>query len=75
MRDKSKHHKSLAETEGIQNAELENKFNQNTVDPALAVLLPVIQGLMRFRPSDRLSASEALDLLRTTKAASCNTQA
>ena len=27
-------------------------------------LLPVIQGLMRFRPSDRISLSQALDMIR-----------
>lgn len=32
-------------------------------DPSLQPLLPVIQGLIRFRPSDRLSAEEALDML------------
>lgn len=68
MCDKSKHDESLARTEGIQDAELEKQFSQSTVDPALTVLLPVIKGLMRFRPSDRLSATEALDLLRLNKA-------
>lgn len=75
MRDKSTYHKPLPKSEGKQNTDLEREFAESTVDPALAVLLPVIQGLMRFRPSDRLSASEALDLLRSKKAASCTTQA
>lgn len=39
------------------------KLPEDPIDPPLRPLLPVIQGLMRFRPSDRLSASEALDML------------
>lgn len=45
---------------------LERNFDgllEDPEDPPLRPLLPVIQGLMRFRPSDRLSASEALQLL------------
>ncbi|KAH8808513.1 kinase-like domain-containing protein [Xylogone sp. PMI_703] len=44
---------------------LETKFNAQVHTPALKVLLPVIQGLLRFRPSDRISASEALALLQS----------
>lgn len=47
---------------------LEKKFGnladvQDPLDPSLQPLLPVIKGLMRFRPSDRLSASQALELI------------
>jgi hypothetical protein len=34
-------------------------------NPKLARLVPVIRGLMRFLPSSRMEASEALDLLRS----------
>lgn len=45
---------------------LEKRFEdlvEDPLDPPLRPLLPVIQGLMRFRPSDRLSPSQALELL------------
>lgn len=45
---------------------LENRFDnlvQDPLDTSLQPLLPVIKGLMRFRPSDRLSASQALELI------------
>jgi hypothetical protein len=45
---------------------LEQQFDnlvEDPRDPPLRPLLPVIKGLMRFRPSDRLSASQALELL------------
>ncbi|KAG8163084.1 hypothetical protein KVR01_007562 [Diaporthe batatas] len=45
---------------------LEKRFDelvQDPRDPSLRPLLPVIKGLMRFRPSDRLSAAQALELV------------
>lgn len=36
---------------------------EDPLDPPLRALLPVIKGLMRFRPSDRMPASQALELL------------
>ncbi|KAH8782036.1 kinase-like domain-containing protein [Hyaloscypha sp. PMI_1271] len=42
---------------------LDQRFHDNIRDPALQPLLPVIRGLTRFRPSDRISAAEALDML------------
>ncbi|KAJ4163581.1 hypothetical protein LMH87_005302 [Akanthomyces muscarius] len=43
--------------------ELETDFRERVPEPQLAVLLPVLQGLMRFRPEDRISARDALALL------------
>lgn len=42
---------------------LETRFHEIVNDPELMPLLPVIRGLMRFLPSDRLTAAEALKLL------------
>lgn len=42
---------------------LERDFNRRIHDPSLQPLLPVMTGLMRFKPDDRLSAREALYLL------------
>jgi hypothetical protein len=44
-------------------SKLEQKFHDRVHDPSLKVLLPVIKGLMKFLPSDRMEASEALQLL------------
>jgi hypothetical protein len=43
-------------------SKLEQKFDRRIHDETLKPLLPVIQGLMRFRPSDRISISQALDM-------------
>ena len=42
---------------------LEQMFNEHIHEPELKVLLPVIKGLTRFLPSDRISASHALALI------------
>ena len=42
---------------------LEQRFDEHVHEPELKVLLPVIRGLTRFLPSDRISASQALDLI------------
>jgi hypothetical protein len=42
---------------------LERKFAEGVHDPLLKPLLPVIQGLMRFLPSSRITADKALGLL------------
>jgi serine/threonine-protein kinase SRPK3 len=44
---------------------LEGKFDEKVQEERLKPLLPVIQGLMRFRPSDRISISQALDIIRS----------
>lgn len=52
--------------ETLEVSELEKRFEgllENPEDPPLRPLLLIVQGLMRFRPSDRLSASQALELL------------
>lgn len=45
-------------------SKLERKFDEKVQDERLKSLLPVIQGLMRFKPSDRISISQALDLVK-----------
>lgn len=42
---------------------LETYFQEKVHHPSLTKLLPIIQGLMKFRSSDRIEASEALKLL------------
>lgn len=42
---------------------LEQKFDDRIHEQALKRLLPVIQGLMRFMPSNRILASQALDMI------------
>jgi serine/threonine-protein kinase SRPK3 len=42
---------------------LEQRFEERVHEPELKGLLPVIKGLTRFLPSDRISASQALDLI------------
>jgi hypothetical protein len=44
-------------------SKLERKFAGLVPNPTLTPLLHVIQGLMRFLPSSRLTAGDALDLL------------
>jgi serine/threonine-protein kinase SRPK3 len=47
---------------------LEYKFDKRVHEPELKGLLPVVKGLTRFLPSDRISASQALDLIRDISA-------
>ena len=47
-------------------SKLETDFDE-IHEETLKPLLPVIQGLMRFRPSDRISLSQALDMVRRAK--------
>lgn len=44
-------------------SKLEERFRMHVKEETLEHLLPVIRGLMRFRPQDRISAKEALRLL------------
>lgn len=50
----------LADREPTQ---LEERFAEAVNDSTLDPLLPIIRGLMRFLPSSRITADEALDLL------------
>ena len=43
---------------------LKRIFDERVQEESLKPLLPLIQGLMRFRPSDRISVSQALDLVK-----------
>jgi serine/threonine-protein kinase SRPK3 len=43
---------------------LEQSFDEHVHEPELKCLLPVIKGLTRFLPSDRISAWQALGLIR-----------
>ncbi|OBT78603.1 CMGC/SRPK protein kinase [Pseudogymnoascus sp. 05NY08] len=45
---------------------LEYKFKHQIHEKKLQPLLPVIQGLMRFRPSERISPQQALEMMRST---------
>ena len=42
---------------------LEQSFRESIHDAHLQILLPVIKGLTRLRPSDRISASQALAMV------------
>lgn len=48
-------------------SKLERRLNEKVPEESLKLLLPVIQGLMRFMPSDRISASQALDLVKALR--------
>jgi gentisate 1,2-dioxygenase len=45
-------------------SKLQQIFGERVQEQTLRPLLPVIQGLMRFKPSERISASWVLELLR-----------
>jgi hypothetical protein len=44
---------------------LEYKFKHQIHEAELQPLLPVIQGLMKFRPSERISAQQALEMMKS----------
>jgi serine/threonine-protein kinase SRPK3 len=54
----------LGENNQLSGSRLEQRFDELVHEPELKGLLPVIKGLTRFLPSDRISASQALDLIR-----------
>jgi serine/threonine-protein kinase SRPK3 len=58
----------LGENGELSELRLEQRFGEHIHEPELEVLLPVIKGLTRFLPSDRISASQALDLIRDKSA-------
>jgi hypothetical protein len=43
---------------------LVQRFADLVPETELAPLIPIIQGLMRFRPAERISARDALELLQ-----------
>ncbi|KAI9373398.1 kinase-like protein [Aspergillus egyptiacus] len=53
----------IEETEVPPGSELKRRFNEGGHDPELACLMPLIQGLIKFQPKNRLTAAEALELL------------
>jgi hypothetical protein len=44
-------------------SKLERNFHNQVHEPSLKKLIPVIKGLVRFRASERIEASEAINLL------------
>ena len=48
-------------------SKLEQRFDERVPEEELKLLFPVVQGLMRFMPSERFSASRALDLLKVLR--------
>ncbi|KAL9104162.1 MAG: hypothetical protein Q9163_000861 [Psora crenata] len=46
---------------------MKEDFEECVSDDWLRRLLPIIQDLMRLRPSERISASEALDLVKALR--------
>ncbi|KAJ5971413.1 uncharacterized protein N7479_001331 [Penicillium vulpinum] len=55
--------RNLEINEGYETSKFERMFAENVHDPELQPLLQVVQGLMRFLPSNRITAEEALELL------------
>lgn len=70
---KSTIHKSIRNKENILTGDIEDKkpevprlgqkFRDTVHEPKLQVLLPIMQGLMRFLPENRISAADALKML------------
>lgn len=54
----------LGESTQLSRSRLEQDFDEHVHEPELKALLPVIEGLTKFLPSDRISASQALDLIK-----------
>ena len=48
----------------IPGSKLQRKFDEKVHEPELKALLPIIEGLTRLLPSDRISASQALDMIK-----------
>lgn len=46
---------------------LDERFEGNVTEDSLKPLLAVIQGLMRLMPSQRISVSQALDVVRVSQ--------
>ena len=46
---------------------LEREFDEKVPEEVLKLLLPVAERLMRFMPSERIPASQALDLVKVVR--------
>lgn len=55
--------RSFPTSETTTDFRLDRQFHERVGEPELMPLLPVIRGLMRLLPSNRLSAGEAMALL------------
>lgn len=53
---------------------LKTRFDQHVHEPELKGLLPVIQGLTKFLPSDRIPASKALQMMKDNCGSAHNTE-
>ena len=49
-------------------SKLEREFDEKVQKQSIKFLLPALQGLMKFRPSDRISIAQALDFVRSAMA-------
>ena len=56
----------LREEGRLSDSRLEVIFNENIHEPELEILLPVIKGLTKFLPKDRITASTALALIKSS---------
>ncbi|KAL4945101.1 hypothetical protein BDV06DRAFT_219633 [Aspergillus oleicola] len=55
------------DTKEDQPLELQTKFDARVGDASLVCLIPIMMGLMRFLPAERMEAAEALDLLEASQ--------
>ncbi|KAI9676538.1 MAG: hypothetical protein M1817_000697 [Caeruleum heppii] len=60
---------ATANRQQLSGSRLERRFEERVHEAELKILLPVIRGLTRFSPSDRISASQALDLIKGNECA------
>lgn len=68
-----KHVCLLSESKDDRVSELDRRLSRREPDPILTRLVSVIRKLMRFVPSSRIEASEALTLLRSEQDADYGT--
>jgi serine/threonine-protein kinase SRPK3 len=52
------------DSNSLAESKLDSRFRELCQEPSLKILLTVIKGLTRFVPSNRISAAEALSMLR-----------
>ncbi|KAL9097103.1 MAG: hypothetical protein Q9165_000529, partial [Trypethelium subeluteriae] len=64
IKAESRHRRALDQPRIFERgSKLEQNFHDRIHEPSLKKLLPIVKGLMRFRPSERIEASEAISLL------------